>query len=756
MKKTVFRLLVVVMAVAVAFAVVHLAVQGNNSPADTEFTFALDGDKAILTGATDPLSGAVLLPDTVGGHTVVGIGENAFKDCADVTAFFLPSTITTIGAYAFENCSGLLQAILPNGLVSIGDGAFMGCSGLVSVTVPATVRSIGSCAFYRCDALESLVVPGVSTPVRGIFNVALDIGQTLAIGNPARQRFDACGTTVYCYENSVAYYDVIRDSFCAYDLLVEPSGNGPGNLTSYTIRYTDTADANVAAPVTLNVQPIGIHVAAVATIPVDEELGYPETAAQTIELSADAAENTITFVYPPRPVIVTFDAQGGTADFTESSVSFGGTYGTLPGAAREGYTFLGWFTADGVKVEESTTVTESGDHTLYADWEINKYTVTVETDGNGTAEADPAEDVAYGALVTLTAEANPGFTFDAWQSEDVTVEDGTFTMPDKAVVVRAVFTPVSYTVTFDTDGGNAKEPLTYATTDTTQLGNATRSGYSFRGWKVSVAAAEGDYNWGAVSTLYGSSQAVNGKYGDVTLKATWKAISYTIAFDANGGEGTMEPINTVYDAETVLTACAFERTDHTFLGWALTSDATETSFIDGATVKNLTKTANDTVTLYAVWSSVEIDLAAAEGSTTVIDRERNFIYGLKTGVTKTELLTDYLEVVGDGTLTVLSAPVGTGTKVELRNASTNELVATYTLIIFGDVNGDGLVNSSDVTKALNMCARLESRDISNPNALAADVSVDGIVNATDLTVLRALAVKTYDIDQVTREVIPIA
>ena len=313
MKKTVFRILVLVMTAAVAFTVVHFAVVGNNSPADTAFTFALEDGNAILTGSSDALSGAVMLPDEIEGYPVVGIGDNAFKDCADVTAFFFPDSITSIGDYAFENCSGLLQAILPSGLVSIGDGAFWKCMSLVSVTVPQSVRSIGSCAFYKCSALASLVVPGTQTPVKGALNVALDIGQTISIGNKARQVLDPITTTVYCYADSVAYSDVLQDAYCDYALLNDATAQTEGNVTSYTVRYVNEAGEDVAPSVTLGTQPVGIDVAAVARIADDPEAIYPEdNAADSIELSANAEDNVITFVYSDRSYTITFDTDGGT------------------------------------------------------------------------------------------------------------------------------------------------------------------------------------------------------------------------------------------------------------------------------------------------------------------------------------------------------------------------------------------------------------------------------------------------------------
>ena len=68
------------------------------------------------------------------------------------------------------------------------------------------------------------------------------------------------------------------------------------------------------------------------------------------------------------------------------------------------------------------------------------YAVTVTTDGNGTASADPSTAVA-GAGINLSAAPNTGYRFKEWQvvSGGVTIENGRFTMPDGDVEVKAIF-----------------------------------------------------------------------------------------------------------------------------------------------------------------------------------------------------------------------------------------------------------------------------------------------------------------------------
>lgn len=49
-------------------------------------------------------SGDIVIPDVVMTYTVTGIGDETFKDCANLTSVTIPNTVTTIGRSAFEGC----------------------------------------------------------------------------------------------------------------------------------------------------------------------------------------------------------------------------------------------------------------------------------------------------------------------------------------------------------------------------------------------------------------------------------------------------------------------------------------------------------------------------------------------------------------------------------------------------------------------------------------------------------------------------
>ena len=116
---------------------------------------------------------------------------------------------------------------------------------------------------------------------------------------------------------------------------------------------------------------------------------------------------------------------------------------------------------------------------------------------------------------------------------------------------------------------------------------AARPGYRFSGW----------YGDAERSEKFDFTQKIR---NDTTIYAGWTANTYTVAFDANGAEGSMASMDFTYDAEQPLTKCGFTRDGYSFRGWSLTADGSAV-YSDGAVVKNLTTQNGATVTLYAVW-----------------------------------------------------------------------------------------------------------------------------------------------------------
>ena len=148
----------------------------------------------------------------------------------------------------------------------------------------------------------------------------------------------------------------------------------------------------------------------------------------------------------------------------------------------------------------------------------------------------------------------------------------------------------SYTVKFNANGGsNAPSSQTKWHGETLKLSSTkpTRTGYTFLGWGTSSSATSVTYNAGGSYT----DDAPN------TLYAVWKANTYTVTFNSNGGSGGPSSQTKTYGKTLVLTTDKPTRTNYNFEGWGLSSNTSTVTYNAGG---NYTKNASDT--LYAVWT----------------------------------------------------------------------------------------------------------------------------------------------------------
>ena len=296
------------------------------------------------------------------------------------------------------------------------------------------------------------------------------------------------------------------------------------NTNKYTITF-DTNGGSEIAPIT---QDYGTEI----TVPDNPtRKGYtfkgwdkeiPETMpAENITVKAQWEINQYT---------ITFDTNGG-SEIAPITQDYGTEITAPDNPTRKGYTFKGWdkeipeaMPAENIKVK--------------AQWEINQYTITFDT--NGGSEIPPITQ-NYGT--EITAPDNPtrkGYTFRGWDKEIPK------TMPAENIKVKAQWEINQYTITFDTNGGSEIAPITqdYGT-QISAPDNPTRKGYTFKGWDKEIPETMPAEN--------------------ITVKAQWEINQYTIAFDTNGGS-EIAPITQDYGTE-ITAPDNPTRKGYTFKGW---------------------------------------------------------------------------------------------------------------------------------------------------------------------------------------------
>jgi uncharacterized protein (TIGR02145 family)/uncharacterized repeat protein (TIGR02543 family) len=151
---------------------------------------------------------------------------------------------------------------------------------------------------------------------------------------------------------------------------------------------------------------------------------------------------------------------------------------------------------------------------------------------------------------------------------------------------------ITYTVTFNSNGGNGTTPnaLTadagYSLTLPSGSG-LSRNGYTFGGWNTNSSGTGSTYSAGSNYT----------PSGNVTLYAKWDAV-YTVTFSVNGGSGTEPSVQTV-NAGTSITLPSdggLSRNGYTFGGWSTNSSGTGSIYNVSTSY-----TPNSNITLYAKW-----------------------------------------------------------------------------------------------------------------------------------------------------------
>lgn len=147
----------------------------------------------------------------------------------------------------------------------------------------------------------------------------------------------------------------------------------------------------------------------------------------------------------------------------------------------------------------------------------------------------------------------------------------------------------SYTIKYNANGGSGapgnqtkwkNQTLTLSST------KPTRTGYSFLGWSTSSSATSATYSPGGGYTANSAA----------TLYAVWKANTYAVKYNANGGSGAPGNQVKTYGVTLTLSSTIPTRTNYNFKGWGTSASATTVSYAPGASY-----TSNAALTLYAIW-----------------------------------------------------------------------------------------------------------------------------------------------------------
>lgn len=232
----------------------------------------------------------------------------------------------------------------------------------------------------------------------------------------------------------------------------------------------------------------------------------------------------------------------------------------------------------------------------------NEYTINYNKGsyGSGTNTSDIK---THGTALTLKGAifSRTGYTQTGWSTTDGGSKaynlSGSYTANADATLYpywTANTYPVNYNKGSHGTGTNTSDTKTYGVALTLKGAIFTRTGYTQVGWATSDGGAQAY----ALSASYTTNASV-------TLYPVWKANTYPVSYNANGGTGAPAAQTKTYGVTLTLSSTVPTRSGYIFQGWA-TSASGAVAYQPGGSY-----TANAAVTLYAVWQGGKSTISTA-------------------------------------------------------------------------------------------------------------------------------------------------
>ncbi len=511
-------------------------------------------------------------------------------------------------------------------------------------------------------------------------------------------------------------------------------------------------------------------------------------------MKAPSDDIVINPVFDKKSYTITFKDDEGKVISGPTEIKYGDTIVAPEDPVKEGYRFAYWQDADTKAVMPSTMPAKNATYVAYfTAGEDTTYYIQVymmDTNGNYTMASQTIATGTTGDPISIIPGDVTGCTYDATLSELT----GTITADGKATL-KVYYARNKFTVTFKSGDGAFAEGATVVGPTDVYYGAAipvpaepVRSGYEFNGWDIEVPA-----------TMPANSLVFN---------ATWTEAEYTITYVVNGTKSTVsykygadvaQPDDPVVDgmtfvkwdsvipakmpAENLVIVAEFKVAVYkaTFMVDGVAYDQFMVSHGDTIPVpaENPTKEfytfkewtnmpedgkmpAHD-IEIIATFERVPVKLIPMAGSETVINDEITAIYGIGLYATEATLRSTYLDVEGDGYFTVepskntsssRGAPCGTGTVIKLYdNNDPSEPLETYTIVVFGDLDGDARISITDYTQAYaeydmsTSWSDPTSEDYDFYKTMAADFDGDSMISQGEAASIERYVLGTVDIDQ---------
>lgn len=466
-------------AIAVGASSTGSTIAGGSFTAKTKTSSTAYG---VYSSGNITVSGGTF---NVNSYTTTAYGIYSLRGKVTVngnpTFIVTSGTTTAYGAFAYGTI-GKKGTGKYSGTIEINGGTFNVTS--TAETAWGAYAGLASRDLRSCSATNDTVpglhyMPGILVVNDGTFNVkATTTGAFGIVVAKAKSESGTVGTTA-----RIPLGTVTGGKFKVESM-------GDANATAYAMNSATTAARLVVQGGNYSTK----RTDASETSNIEDKYTAPTKSCNYWVLDKDDA----TYKYEVAEAYkVTWDAttNGGSCATAYTIVKKSAAIGTLPEASKTGSDFNGWFTAasEGTQVTAATTITAA--KTYYAQFAPQAYSIAYKDQGDVTFSGVHGEGYptthTYGTATALVSPTKTGYTFEGWyDNADCTgtalTEIGT-TAYTADFTLYAKWTIKQYKVTFDSNGGSAVSTIEqdYNSAVITPE-DPTKTGYTFAGWSPEV------------------------------------------------------------------------------------------------------------------------------------------------------------------------------------------------------------------------------------------------------------------------------
>ncbi len=447
-----------------------------------------------------------------------------------------------------------------------------------------------------------------------------------------------------------------RYELANYEITYDLSGGTNNTLNPTTVKYVDAAKQLYPAT--------KAHYTFIGWYK-DKSFTTPVTSISAGQMSSF----TLYAKFEPINYQISLQLNGGIG---QSSITYHIEQGAiLPTPEKTGYDFVGWYDAalDGVKVT-SVPKGVSGNKTYYAMYELKTYTVTYHLNNGTNHTSNPSTFKYTDAKYDLNQASKAHYQFMGWYTNPQFTGNVVISINQNSyqnVVLYARYTPLTYLIEMDSQGGNSQTNINYTIeTEQVNLPTPTKLGYTFDGWYDQLTG--------------GNKYTVvpKGTTGHLKLYARYIINTYQITYQLDGGMNHVDnPVNYTYLTESLILLTPTKE-NYTFDGW----------YINQVKVTSIPKYSTGNLVLSAKFIADQYTISFdTDGGSEVVDATYTFNQYIKLNQTSTktgyQFLGWYTQKVNGTKVVELSA--GTKGDIELY-ARWDKSIYTITYNLNGGVN----------------------------------------------------------------------